>query len=146
MRHLTMMSHDCHGVVNHQPFDSLCNSLPRQTSKERSKVHWGESTSDQRIPLTKGQQCKKSFHLMMPPAVEVSWPRGWFNIKITSYHYRKSHGGDKTILRSSYLHNGISYTGKMTSLYWIRALRSNVPLHLMTGDAINKHWHSINQQ
>ena len=29
--------------------------------------------------------------------------------------------GDKTILRPSYLHNGISYTGKMTSLYWIRA-------------------------
>ena len=26
------------------------------------------------------------------------------------------------IRRSSYLHNGISYTGKMSSLYWIRAL------------------------
>ena len=37
-----------------------------------------------------------------------------------SYQYRKSHCGDKTILRSSYLHNGISYTGKMTSLYWIK--------------------------
>ena len=33
-----------------------------------------------------------------------------------------SHCRDKTILRPSYLHNGISYTGKMTSLYWIRAL------------------------
>ena len=41
---------------------------------------------------------------------------------MTSYQYRKSHCGDKTILRPSYLHNGISYTGKMTSLYWIRAL------------------------
>ena len=40
---------------------------------------------------------------------------------MTSYQYRKSHCGDKTILRPSYLHNGISYTGKMTSLYWIRA-------------------------
>ena len=39
-----------------------------------------------------------------------------------SYLYRKSHCGDKTILRLSYLHNGISYTGKMTSLYWIRFL------------------------
>ena len=38
-----------------------------------------------------------------------------------SYQYRKSHCGDKTILRPSYLHNGISYTSKMTSLYWIRA-------------------------
>ena len=40
---------------------------------------------------------------------------------MTSYQNRKSHCGDKTILRPSYLHNGISYTGKMTSLYWIRA-------------------------
>ena len=40
---------------------------------------------------------------------------------MTSYQYRKSHCGDKTAVRSSYLHNGISYTSKMTSLYWIRA-------------------------
>ena len=45
-----------------------------------------------------------------------------FNIKMSSYQYRKSHCGDKTILRPSYLHNGISYTGKMTSWYWVRAL------------------------
>ena len=50
---------------------------------------------------------------------------GWINIKMSSYQYRKSHCGDKTILRPSYLHNGISYTGKMTSLYWIRALNHN---------------------
>ena len=50
------------------------------------------------------------------------WTLGpWFNIKMPSYQYRKSHCGDKTILRPSYLHNGISYTGKMTYLYWIRA-------------------------
>ena len=41
---------------------------------------------------------------------------------MTSYQYRKSHCGDKTILRPPYLHNGISYTGKTTSLYWIGAL------------------------
>ena len=46
---------------------------------------------------------------------------GWFNKKMTSYQYRKSHCGDRTILRPSYLHNVISYTSKMTSLYWIRA-------------------------
>ena len=40
---------------------------------------------------------------------------------MSSYQYRKSHCGDKTVLRSSYLHNGISYTGKMSSLYWIGA-------------------------
>ena len=45
----------------------------------------------------------------------------WFNIKMLSYQYRKSHCGDKTVVRSSYLHNGISYTGKMSSLYWIGA-------------------------
>ena len=49
-------------------------------------------------------------------------PGVWFSIKMSSNQYRKSHCGDKTILRPSYLHNGISYTGKMTSLYWIRAL------------------------
>ena len=44
----------------------------------------------------------------------------WFNMNMPSYQYRKSHCADKTILVSSYLHNGIYYTGKMTSLYWIR--------------------------
>ena len=34
----------------------------------------------------------------------------------------KSHCGDKTILWPSYLHNRISYTGKMASLYWVGAL------------------------
>ena len=43
------------------------------------------------------------------------------NIKMSSYPYRKSHCGDKTVIRSYYLHNGISYTGKMSSLYWIGA-------------------------
>ena len=46
----------------------------------------------------------------------------WFNIEMSSYQYRKYHCGDKTVVRSSYLHNGISYTGKMSSLYWIGAL------------------------
>ena len=45
-----------------------------------------------------------------------------FNIKMSSYLYRKSHFGVKTILRPSYLRNGISYTGKTTSLYCIRVL------------------------
>ena len=50
------------------------------------------------------------------------WPGPRFNMKMSSYQYRKSHCGDKTVVRSSYLHNGISYTVKMSSLYWIRAL------------------------
>ena len=46
-------------------------------------------------------------------------PGPQLNIKMLSYQYRKSHCGDKTVVRSSYLHNGISYAGK-TSLYWDR--------------------------
>ena len=45
-----------------------------------------------------------------------------FNTKMSSGLYRKTLCGDKTILRPSYLNNEISYTGKTTSLYWIRAL------------------------
>ena len=37
-------------------------------------------------------------------------PGSGFNNKMPSYQYRKSHRGNKTILRPSYLHNGISYT------------------------------------
>ena len=44
-----------------------------------------------------------------------------FNIKMSSYRYRKYPCGDKMVLRSSYLQNGFSYTGKMISLYWIEA-------------------------
>ena len=65
----------------------------------------------------------------------LKYPGPWFNIKMSSYQYRKSHCGDKTILRPSYLHNGISYTAKMSSLYWIRALfaywSSTVPVSML---------------
>ena len=50
------------------------------------------------------------------------YPDTCFNVKMLSYQYRKSHCGDNTVASSSYLHNGISYTGKMTSLYWFRDL------------------------
>ena len=50
-------------------------------------------------------------------------------MKMSSYQYRKSHCGYKTLLRPSYLHNGISYTGKTTSLYWIRAQVAFVGQH-----------------
>ena len=44
----------------------------------------------------------------------------WFNIKMQSYQYRKSHCGDNTVMiRSSYLPDDISYIDKMASLYWI---------------------------
>ena len=53
-----------------------------------------------------------------------------FNIKMSSYQYRKSHCGDKTFVRSSYLHNGISYTGKVTSLYWFSPLQYSYWIHI----------------
>ena len=49
-------------------------------------------------------------------------PQGPDSIKMSSYQNRKSHCGDKTVIRSSYLHNGISYTGKMVYFYWISSL------------------------
>ena len=42
-----------------------------------------------------------------------SWALIQYCKKMSSYHNRKSHCGDKTVIRSSYLRNGISYTGKM---------------------------------
>ena len=48
-------------------------------------------------------------------------PGPWINTNMAFYQNRKSHCGDKTVERASYLHNGISFTGKM-SLYWIGVL------------------------
>ena len=50
------------------------------------------------------------------------------NTKMPSYQYRKFHCGDKMVVRSSYLHNGISYTGKTASLYWFNPLVCFDPL------------------
>ena len=49
-----------------------------------------------------------------------------------SYKYRKSHCGDKMVVRSSYLHNGIYYscTGKMASLYSISPLQGAISIHV----------------
>ena len=71
------------------------------------------------------EKCYQNVH------VSYQWntPVGRFNIKMLSYQYRKFHCGDKTVWRSSYLHNGISYTGKMISLYWIKA--QNIPFVLL---------------
>ena len=42
--------------------------------------------------------------------------------KMSSYKYKNSYRGDKTILQPFYLHNGIPYTGETTHLHWIRLL------------------------
>ena len=66
------------------------------------------------------------------PIVKMRYaPGAWFNLKMTSYQYRKFHCEDQTILQPSYLHNGIPYTGKMTSWYWTRAQWSLLLLPLV---------------
>ena len=50
---------------------------------------------------------------VLDPCVARSSAGSWFDIKMSSYQYSKSHCGDKTVVRSSYIHNGISYTGKI---------------------------------
>ena len=54
-------------------------------------------------------------------------PGPWFNIKMSSYQYRKSHCGDKTVVRSSYLHNGISYTGQYEQFSCLRFYGFEIP-------------------
>ena len=58
----------------------------------------------------------------------VKTPSASFNKKMSSYQYMKSHCGDKTILRPSYLHHGISHTGK---IYWIGAQMSLTLVNLL---------------
>ena len=73
------------------------------------------------------------FDLRLNKRLSKHWRRWWCetlscllwchcnDIKRSSYLSRKSHCVDKTVVRSSYLHNGISYTGKVWPLYWIGA-------------------------
>ena len=55
-------------------------------------------------------------------SVSIVDPEPWFSIKMPSYQYRKTLCGDKMIVSLSYLHNGISHTGKIASLYLIGPL------------------------
>ena len=64
----------------------------------------------------------------------------WFNINVTSYQYRKSHCEDKTVVRSSYLHNGIFYTGKMSSVYWIGAQVSDRSISCWNSTSQYRSW------
>ena len=95
------------------------------------------------------QQTTPSLHMVVGYAYLSSYPGPWFNIKMLSYQYRKSHCGDKTVARSSYLHNGISYTGKMSSLYWIRALdTSRSPTDFQWGSPkypgqLDRYWYGL---
>ena len=58
---------------------------------------------------------------------------------MSSYQWRKSHCGDKTVVRSSYLHNEISYTGKMSYLYSIRAQAALTTQDIQPKIILNSH-------
>ena len=63
-------------------------------------------------------------------------------IKMSSYQYRKSHCGYKTVVRSSYLHNGISYTGKMWSIESApRCFRNRTSVETLLHDDVIKWKH-----
>ena len=62
---------------------------------------------------------------------------------LPEHQYRNSHYGCKTILRWSYLHNGISYTGKTTSLYWIRAQDSQCVAQWLVDASASNHDHDL---
>ena len=71
-------------------------------------------TTDDRQGVSNHRQLDSLFEFAPGTSKNNNKIGAWFNIKMSSYQYRKSHCGDKAVVRSSYLHNGISYTGKMT--------------------------------
>ena len=81
------------------------------------KFHWSLLL---RVQLTITQHWFRYSALNLLVITESVGPR--FNIKGSSYQFRKFHCGDKTVARSSYPHNRISCTGKTTYLCWIVAL------------------------
>ena len=94
--------------------------------------------------------CKRNCHISS--ALQVR-PWRWFDTKMPSYPYRKSPGGDKTILRPSYLHDRISFTAQMTSLgslsQWKDANKCCICAVKTFLDNLGfkhreQHWHSIN--
>ena len=105
--------------VDPPPCLPLVRTSPLAASQVPIPCPWGAACLARRRPTTSAPATLLSCSIWHR---EVRSAGPWFNIKMPSYRCRKSHCGDKTVVRSSYLHNGISYTGKTTSLYWIIAL------------------------
>ena len=62
-------------------------------------IHWCTVNSSHKGPVT-----RKMFWF---GDIIMTSPGPWFNMKMPLNQYRNSHCGDKTILRLSYLHNGV---------------------------------------
>ena len=134
---LVMLRWRC-SVVNHKMLRPFCSKqatyFVQSCSTYNSSIGTGQSPSFLSLPnffvevnnfVSMSNIILQYWYMGHVVGVPVKIKRGpgtRFNIKMLSYQYRKSHCGDKMVVRTSYLHNGISYTGKTTSLYWIRAL------------------------
>ena len=55
-------------------------------------------------------------------SISETTPGPSFNIKMPFYQYRKSQCLDKTVVRSSYLQNGTSYSGKTVYIFFIESV------------------------
>ena len=99
----------------------LLQCLSRLTHQHKSLVFYLHGICSRYIAQVASQEMNIWYQMLFFLRIKHATSGAWFNIKM-SCQYLKSHYGDKTILRPSYLHNGISYTGKATPLYWIRAL------------------------
>ena len=119
----------CYVVVRHQPILpisfrvtslALGQSYDCPSANETTLNDMGKSITSSR----KGcYDYNKTKHNKIICILYGMYSGPWFNIKMSSYQYRKYHCGDKMGIRSSYhLHNGISYTSKITSLYWTNPL------------------------
>ena len=102
--------------MQYVPYSPICRGYPAKSVLSAMCKHGGYGPFG-RIPLmslkydlysTLELSCCLHYH-------QISG--SLFNIKMLSYQCRKSHCRDKTVIRLSYLHNEISYTGKMPSLY-----------------------------
>ena len=88
-----------------------------------SKVWWHNSRLIWRHRCRDVQHVINVFiHMLGLMCVIIQNARPRFNGTMSSYQYRKPHRGDKTVVSSSFLHNGIAYTGKTASFCWINPL------------------------
>ena len=121
-------------------------------NKRLSKQWWGWCFEAPWRPLWR--HCNAVSSWFRVDRSYVCWG-GWLYINVPSCQYRNFHYGDNTILGSSYLHNGNSYTGKTAHLYRIWAqihdtdismaytvmhITSNIHTVLFSGFVFNVLW------
>ena len=127
----------CDGVSNHRPHDCLLNCLFRRQRKDRSSaslvfvwgIHRWPVNSPHKCPVTRKTipfddvnicvLCYPCHSSLWISVIYSYFPGPWISIKMSSYPYRECHSKDHLVVTSSYIQNGISYTYKVVSLYWI---------------------------